>query len=101
MYLLASAFGLGTILGPALAPYLVLGHLWRGGPEIDRPFDAIFTVRDGMIVRDEMQKDAERFFGMLDVNHDGEIDPDEIAEFLDRDAAEQRERLRAARDSPR
>ncbi|MBO9714762.1 MFS transporter [Sphingomonas sp.] len=25
--LLASAFGLGTILGPALAPYLVLGHL--------------------------------------------------------------------------
>jgi ketosteroid isomerase-like protein len=23
----------------------------RGGPEIDRPFDAIFTVRDGMIVR--------------------------------------------------
>ncbi|MDP5280446.1 MFS transporter [Sphingomonas sp. DG1-23] len=32
--LLASAFGLGTILGPALAPYLVLGHLWRGGPEI-------------------------------------------------------------------
>jgi len=25
--LLASAFGLGTILGPAVAPYLVLGHL--------------------------------------------------------------------------
>jgi uncharacterized protein len=23
----------------------------RGGPEIDRPFDAIFTVRDGKIVR--------------------------------------------------
>lgn len=32
--LLASAFGLGTILGPALAPYLVMGHLWQGGPEI-------------------------------------------------------------------
>jgi MFS family permease len=32
--LLASAFGLGTILGPALAPYLVMGSLWRGGPEI-------------------------------------------------------------------
>jgi len=27
--LLASAFGLGTILGPALAPYLILGHLGR------------------------------------------------------------------------
>lgn len=32
--LLASAFGLGTILGPAIAPYLVLGHLWPAGPEI-------------------------------------------------------------------
>jgi MFS family permease len=32
--LLGSAFGLGTILGPAIAPYLVLGHLWGGGPEI-------------------------------------------------------------------
>jgi MFS family permease len=32
--LLGSAFGLGTILGPAISPYLVLGHLWRGGPAI-------------------------------------------------------------------
>jgi len=32
--LLASAFGLGTILGPAIAPYLVMGHLWPGGPMI-------------------------------------------------------------------
>jgi MFS family permease len=32
--LIASAFGLGTILGPAIAPYLVLGRLWSGGPEI-------------------------------------------------------------------
>ncbi len=32
--LLGSAFGLGTILGPAVAPYLVLGRAWRDGPEI-------------------------------------------------------------------
>ncbi|WP_213979608.1 MFS transporter [Sphingomonas sp. dw_22] len=32
--LLASAFGLGTILGPAIAPYLVMGSLWEGGPRI-------------------------------------------------------------------
>lgn len=32
--MLASAFGLGTILGPAIAPYLVMGSLWRGGPQI-------------------------------------------------------------------
>jgi MFS family permease len=32
--LIGSAFGLGTIIGPALAPNLVLGHAWSGGPEI-------------------------------------------------------------------
>lgn len=32
--LIGSAFGLGTIIGPAIAPYLVLGHAWIGGPEI-------------------------------------------------------------------
>lgn len=32
--LIASAFGLGTILGPAFAPYLVMGALWDGGPMI-------------------------------------------------------------------
>lgn len=32
--LLASAFGLGTILGPAVAPYLVMGAVWPGGPLI-------------------------------------------------------------------
>lgn len=32
--LMGSAFGLGTIIGPAVAPYMVLGHLWTGGPEV-------------------------------------------------------------------
>jgi MFS family permease len=32
--LIASAFGLGTILGPAAAPYLVVDRLWPGGPHI-------------------------------------------------------------------
>lgn len=32
--LLASAFGLGTVIGPAVAPYFVMGDLWPGGPEI-------------------------------------------------------------------
>lgn len=32
--LLGSAFGLGTIVGPAIAPYLVLGDAWSGGPEL-------------------------------------------------------------------
>jgi MFS family permease len=48
--LLASAFGLGTILGPALAPYLVLGHLWRGGPEIGLAGPAFVAAAIGGII---------------------------------------------------
>lgn len=48
--LLASAFGLGTILGPAIAPYLVLGSLWRGGPEIGLAGPAfVFAAAGGAI----------------------------------------------------
>jgi hypothetical protein len=36
---------------------------------------------DSQLTLDEMQQDAERFFGMLDQNHDGEIDPDEISHY--------------------
>jgi Ca2+-binding EF-hand superfamily protein len=39
------------------------------------------TDHDGYLTLDEMIKDAERFFAVLDVNHDGEIDPDEIARY--------------------
>ena len=36
---------------------------------------------DGYVTLAEMQQDAERFFGVLDANHDGEIDPDEITHY--------------------
>ena len=36
---------------------------------------------DAQLTLDEMQQDAERFFGLLDENHDGEIDPDEISHY--------------------
>ncbi len=48
--LLASAFGLGTILGPALAPYLVLGHLWSGGPEIGLAGPAFVAAAIGAVI---------------------------------------------------
>lgn len=48
--LIASAFGLGTILGPAIAPYLVLGHLWRGGPEIGLAGPAFFAAAFGVAI---------------------------------------------------
>jgi hypothetical protein len=36
---------------------------------------------DGRLTLDEMQLDAARFFALLDLNHDGEIDPDEITHY--------------------
>ncbi|MES2326820.1 MAG: EF-hand domain-containing protein [Pseudomonadota bacterium] len=36
---------------------------------------------DGQLTLDEMQTDADRFFVLLDVNNDGEIDPDEIERY--------------------
>ena len=36
---------------------------------------------DGKLTLVEMQADADRFFALLDVNHDGEIDPDEIDRY--------------------
>ncbi|MHA6721576.1 MFS transporter [Sphingomonas sp. RS2018] len=44
--LLASAFGLGTILGPAVAPYLVLGHL--GTVQIGLAGPAFFATVIGL-----------------------------------------------------
>ena len=36
---------------------------------------------DGVLTADEMVADAERFFATLDTNHDGQIDPDELAHY--------------------
>ncbi|MDR6127845.1 MFS family permease [Sphingomonas sp. SORGH_AS802] len=46
--LLASAFGLGTILGPAIAPYLLLGHV--GGYEIGLAGPAFLFALFGALV---------------------------------------------------
>lgn len=37
--------------------------------------------RDGLLTLDELQADAERFFAKLDLNHDGQIDPDELVQY--------------------
>jgi Ca2+-binding EF-hand superfamily protein len=36
---------------------------------------------DGQLTLEEMQADADRFFALLDVNKDGEIDPDETERY--------------------
>jgi Ca2+-binding EF-hand superfamily protein len=44
-------------------------------------FEQADKNHDGRLTIEEMQQDAERFFAVLDVNHDGEIDPDEITRY--------------------
>ena len=53
----------------------------RGGNALADWFQQADRNRDGAITRVEMEQDAERFFATLDVNHDGEIDPDEITRY--------------------
>ena len=84
------------LLAAAEAPINVVGHAWA--PFISpmgEPFRARSTAddtlarwfqqadrnRDGVLTSDEMQADADRFFGTLDENNDGELDPDEIAKY--------------------
>jgi len=37
--------------------------------------------RDGILLLGEFHADAERFFARIDLNHDGQIDPDEIVQY--------------------
>lgn len=44
-------------------------------------FNQANRSHDGKLTLEDMQKDADRFFALLDLNHDGEIDPDEITHY--------------------
>ena len=51
----------------------------RGGTDPqDLWFDQADTNHDGALSRAEFEKDASRWFAVLDREHDGEIDPDDI-----------------------
>lgn len=81
---------------PASAPITITGHPWA--PFIS-PMGEAFRAhtaaddtlanwfyqadrdRDGYLTAVEMQADADRFFAKLDDDHDGQIDPDEIAHY--------------------
>ena len=53
-----------------------------GGPAPqDQWFDAADANKDGALTSDEMMADADRFFTLLDVRGDGEIDPDDIERY--------------------
>ena len=90
------ALGAAAAPQPATAPAAIPSHPFRrmfvspmgepftaerGGDALASWFQQADRNRDGALTRVEMEQDAERFFGMLDVNHDGEIDPDEITRY--------------------
>ena len=53
----------------------------QGGEPLAVWFAQADANHDGSLTLAEMQTDADRFFGLLDINHDGEIDPDEITHY--------------------
>jgi len=77
-------------------PVVVTGHQWAPfispmgepfrahSPTDDTLADWFYKAdrnRDGVLTVDEFEADAERFFKVLDTNHDGQIDPDELANY--------------------
>lgn len=75
-----------TVTGHAWAPFISpMGEPFRAHSESDDTLADWFygadRNRDGVLTAAEMQADAERFFATLDSDHDGEIGPDEIAQY--------------------
>ena len=71
---------------PFISP---MGEPFRSKGAGDNPLADWFAQadrdHDGSLTVTEMESDADRFFALLDTNHDGEIDPDEISHYeLDR-----------------
>lgn len=77
-----------TVTGHAWAPFISpMGEPFRAHRATDDTLADWFYQadrnRDGVLTAAEMQADAERFFAVLDSDHDGEIDPDELTQYED------------------
>ena len=75
-----------VVTGHAWAPFISpMGEPFRARTTADDTFLLWFKQADrdgdGVLTPAEMQADAERFFARLDLNHDGEIDPDELIQY--------------------
>jgi Ca2+-binding EF-hand superfamily protein len=75
-----------TVTGHNWAPFISpMGEPFRAHSETDDTladwFHKADLNRDGVLTEAEMIADAERFFATLDTDHDGEIDPDELAHY--------------------
>jgi hypothetical protein len=75
-----------NVTGHAWAPFISpMGEPFRAKTITDDTladwFNQADRNHDGVLTLDEMQADADRFFAILDSNHDGEIDPTELAYY--------------------
>jgi len=75
-----------NVTGHAWAPFISpMGEPFRAHSATDDTLANWFYQadrnRDGVLTADEMQADADRFFTKLDTNGDGQIDPDELAQY--------------------
>jgi Ca2+-binding EF-hand superfamily protein len=75
-----------TVTGHQWAPFISpMGEPFRARTPTDDTLADWFTKadrnRDGVLTAAEMVADADRFFATLDTNHDGKIDPDELAQY--------------------
>jgi len=75
-----------TVTGHQWAPFISpMGEPFRARTATDDTladwFQQADRNRDGLLTADEMVADAERFFATLDTDRDGQIDPDELAQY--------------------
>lgn len=75
-----------TVTGHQWAPFISpMGEPFRAHSASDDTLADWFAKadrnHDGFLTAEEMVLDAERFFATLDTDHDGQIDPDELAQY--------------------
>jgi hypothetical protein len=75
-----------TVTGHAWAPFISpMGEPFRARTTADDTFLLWFRQADrdgdGVLTPAEMQTDADRFFAKLDLDHNGEIDPEELIQY--------------------
>ncbi len=75
-----------TVTGHAWAPFISpMGEPFRARTTADDTFMLWFKQADrdgdGVLTPAEMQADADRFFARLDLDHNGEIDPEELIQY--------------------
>lgn len=82
----AAPSGPVVVTGYAWAPFISpMGEAFRSHSATDDTladwFQQADRNHDAMLTQDEMVADAERFFATLDLDHDGQIEPEELVRY--------------------